>query len=127
MSGYELNSADFSQLRRAYVVNVQGDVSAQTVAGLLERLLHTLAARHLPGVLFDLAEVQSLDLAAYGELELGQRTLRLLGCRSVLVGLRPGIILGLAILDANLSALHGELTIEQGLQWLEQQESHELS
>ena len=104
-----------SMIGKVVFASLQVALRPRLLTWLREDLSRLVVARRATRVLLDVSGIVSLDEHEYEHLVATARMLRLLGAGTVLVGMRPGVVVALAALDADLSALPGALDVEQGL------------
>lgn len=82
---------------------------------------HLLSEIHRTGSTSAIVDVSGLDVMDLHEFELLRRTFRMaaiMGCRTLLAGLNPGIVAALIQLDADTSGLETALSVEHAIQSL---------
>lgn len=104
-----------SMIGKVVFASLQIDPQPQILEWLRDDLARTVVHSRATRVLLDMSGLVALDEHEYAHLVATARMLRLLGAGTVLVGMRPGIVAALAMLDADLSALSGARDLEQGL------------
>ena len=81
---------------------------------LLDRIKSTGAT----GVILDVSGVQMMDLDDFELLRRSMATASIMGARSILVGLRPGIVASLIELDGNIDGVEAAADLDGALQTL---------
>jgi len=97
-----------------------GTLPRELVPGTLEQfeldLLAKVRQSALAGVVIDLSALELMDLTEFGKLRRILRMTEMLGPKTVLVGLRPGVVAGLVALGADAAGLRTALNVELGLE-----------
>lgn len=115
MDQTEETRVPISMIGKVVFASLQIDPRPQILAWLREDLSRTVVQSRAVRVLLDLSGLRSLDEHEYNHLVATSRILQLLGAGTVLVGMRPGMVAALAVLDVDLGALPGARDVEQGL------------
>ena len=86
-------------------------------------LLEKIREYALSGVVIDLSSVELMDLTEFAKLKRIVQMTKMLGPKTVVVGLRPGVVAGLVALGADAGGLTTALNMELGLEVLRAQTS----
>jgi rsbT co-antagonist protein RsbR len=93
-----------------------GAIDERRAARILESLLPAIAQARAKFVLIDVTGVAAMDAAVAGYLGRTARASELLGCESIVVGIRPEIARTLAELDLFLGRHAPRATLQSGLE-----------
>jgi rsbT co-antagonist protein RsbR len=93
-----------------------GAIDERRAARILESLLPAIAQAQAKFVLIDVTGVAAMDAAVAGYLGRTARASELLGCESIVVGIRPEIARTLAELDLFLGRHAPRATLQSGLE-----------
>lgn len=104
-----------SMMRGAIFVSLQVALRPSLMLALREDMLNMAHLQPCARALLDVSGIHSMDKTEYDGLVDTARMLQLMGVRTFLVGMRPGIISGLSAVGADLSAIHGVCHLEQAL------------
>ena len=88
---------------------------APSINALRARLMDAVQQHRAQAVLVDCGMLQVMDSVEFAELRAALVTAGLLGARSMVVGLRPGIVAHLINADVDVVGLETALTLEDGL------------
>jgi rsbT antagonist protein RsbS len=93
------------RVKDVLLVAVPQDADDETIASLQERVLTSMDQHKTKGLIVDLSTVETLDSYFARTVVETARMVALMGCRTVLVGMRPSVAvtttqLGLALGDA---------------------------
>ena len=94
------------------VATIQTDLDDAAIAAFRIDLLARIRDSRATGVILDLSGVRVLDIADFEALRDCISMARLMGARTVLVGLRPGIVSALVDLDAETDDIEATLDLE---------------
>jgi len=115
MEATEETRIPVSMMGKVVFASLQVDPHPPLLTWLREDLSRMVVQHRAARVLLDLSGTVSLDDYEFQHLVTTARALKLLGARTVLVGMRPGLVAALAALDVDLGALPGARDVEQGL------------
>ena len=101
-------------------VPLVGALDDARTAALTERLLLTITERHVLHVILDLTGIEVVDTSTADRLIMIVKSIRLLGGRAVITGIRPAVARTMVTLDASLSGLSTQRTLRDALQALAQ-------
>src|SRR5688572_78221 len=113
-----------SSIPRVPLQRTQGCVLAtlphELAPGTLEQfeldLLAKVRENTVSGVVIGLGAVELMDLTEFAKLKRIVQMTQMLGPKTVVVGLRPGVVAGLVALGADASGLTTALNVELGLE-----------
>ena len=115
LSHYEGQRIPVSLLQGAIHVPLQGMPDLQMLLQMRADMAALAAQKRCNRAWIDLSGIQSLDLDEYENLIATGRMLSMLGVRMVFVGMRPGLIAGLAAAGADLTAFPGACDLDQAM------------
>ena len=104
-----------TRVRGTIVVTFQGAADAGTLAAASEVLMEELGRRHADNVVFEISGCEVIDLDEFAALRKLVQKVQWLGVRSVVAGLRPGIVAYLVSADVPTDTLHVALDLDQAL------------
>lgn len=105
------------------VASIQVDVDPDVLSQLQDDLLETVQVSGATGVIIDLSALGILDPGDLDELRATIDMAALLGARTVLAGMRPGMISALMDLNANVDGLDAALTLDNAFDRLKEIEN----
>ncbi len=97
------------------IASVQGELTLDRLAALRTNVLSSLRRGDAHGVVFDLKGVELLDTLEFVHLKKIVDMAALMGARSVLVGLRPGIVAALVSLGVDIDGLQGSSNLDRAI------------
>jgi len=97
------------------IASVQADLSDDVLAEFRRELLEILARSKASGVLIDLSGVEIVDAGDFAALRATLDMAGLMGARTVVAGLQPGVVASLVDLDVDSRGLAAVLNLEEGL------------
>jgi rsbT antagonist protein RsbS len=106
--------------RGCLLVSLQMDLDSAILNQLREDLLGRIRAAHLDQVLLDVSGLDVLDLRDFEELRLTMSMAELMGARTVLVGMRPGIVSSLIDLGVDVDGMTAAVDMDDAFRLLEQ-------
>ena len=101
------------------VASIQVDVDSDVLSQLQDDLLEAVQVSGATGVIIDLSALGILDPGDLDQLRAAIDMVALLGARTVLAGMRPGMISALMDLNANVDGLNAALTLDDAFERLE--------
>jgi rsbT antagonist protein RsbS len=104
-----------TRVRRTLVVTLQDAADAGTLTAASEALMEELGQRGAKGVVFEISGCEVIDLDEFAALRKLVQTVEWLGVRSVIAGLRPGVVAYLASAGVLTDVLRASLNLEQAL------------
>lgn len=100
------------------LVPVQVELHDRVAEALQREIVETLAACGARGVLIDVTSLEVVD-SFLGRLICDTANMtRIMGARTVLVGLQPAVAITMVELGLELPGVHTALNMEKGLAWL---------
>ena len=102
------------------VASIQVDVDSDVLSQLQDDLLEAVQVSGATGVIIDLSALGILDPGDLDQLRAAIDMVALLGARTVLAGMRPGMISALMDLNANVDGLNAALTLDDAFERLEE-------
>jgi hypothetical protein len=103
-------------VREALVVTLQDAADAETLAAASQALMHELTTHgDARGVIFELSGCDVVDRDEFVALLKLVQAVEWLGFRSVISGLKPGIVAYLASAEVPTHRVHAVLDLEQAL------------
>ncbi|HEX6988820.1 MAG TPA: STAS domain-containing protein [Bacillota bacterium] len=116
--GAHLPDVAILRLEDFLIVSIQSDLTDRTATALQARLLDELSRTRARGICIDFSGVDVVD-SFLGRLIRDMAAMaRLMGARTVVVGLRPAVAVTLVELGLDLPGVHTDLNLERGLAWL---------
>ena len=109
--------------RNCIVASVQLDLRPDVLAGLRTDLLDLLGKSGAQAVVIDLSGLQTIDREEFEALRHTSDMARLMGARSVLCGLTPGVVSSLVDLDVNLTDVEATRTLDAAFELIEAEPS----
>ena len=97
------------------VATLHADIHEHSLEHIRTATLEGASRIQAKAVIFDLSALRLLDQHEFGQLQGTAVMLRLLGCRTVLVGLSAGLVAYLVTNDVNTSGLETERGLEDAL------------
>lgn len=105
------------KINRVVVVPVPDLVGNDFFAEVKRQLLDLLQREQVTGIILDLTGVELLDAHDFRHLQQTWQSTRLMGCATVLAGIKPGVAAALSMLDVHdewvTTALSVELAMEK--------------
>ena len=109
--------------RNCIVASVQLDLRPDVLASLRTDLLDLLGKSGAEAVVIDLSGLQTIDREEFEALRHTSDMARLMGARSVLSGLNPGVVSSLVDLDVNLTDVEATRTLDAAFELIEAEPS----
>ena len=100
------------------VASIQTDLEESVLRRLREDLLGMLASSKASGVILDLSGVEVMDGREFDELRRTMAMAAIMGARTVITGLRPGVVSSLVDLGADIDGVVAALNIDDGFELL---------
>jgi rsbT antagonist protein RsbS len=101
------------------VASIQIDLDEEILARFQRDLLERLHRDRCHGVILDVSGVELMDVEDFESLCNCIAMARVLGARSVLVGLQPGVVSALVDLDIDTSAVEATQDLEEAFEMLQ--------
>jgi len=102
-------------VRGCVVSTLPAQLGPNSINALRSRIMDAVQQHRAQAVLVDCGMLQVMDSVEFAELRAALVTAGLLGARSMVVGLRPGIVAHLINADVDVVGLETALTLEDGL------------
>jgi len=106
------------QLGRCLLVTIQVDLMDQTALALQDDLSSRIERTGATGVLIDISALEIVDSFIGRMLASISSIARVLGARSVVVGMRPAVTITLVELGLSLDGVRTALNVERGMELL---------
>jgi rsbT antagonist protein RsbS len=97
------------------VGSIQVELSERVMRAFRENLLEEIHRTGAESAIIDVSGLSVLDLHEFDFLRSTFRMASIMGCRSILVGLNPGIVAALIQLDADVEGLETALSVEHAI------------
>jgi len=104
-----------TRVRKTIVVTLQDAADADTLTAASQAIMQELGQRGAEGVVFEISGCDVIDLDEFTALRKLVQTVEWLGVRSVVAGLRPGVVAYLALAGVPVRDLRTSLNLEQAL------------
>ncbi len=106
------------QFEGSLVGVIQIELSDEVVARFREDLLAEIRRTGSTSAIIDVSGLEVMDLYEFEQLRRICRMAGIMGCRTILAGLQPGIVAALVQMDADTEGLETALSVEQALELL---------
>jgi rsbT antagonist protein RsbS len=100
---------------------IQIELSDSVVERFREDLLAEIRRRSAPSLIVDVSGLEVMDIHEFEQLRRIFRMAQIMGCRSILAGLQPGVVAALVQLDADTDGLETVLSVEHAVNLLRRQ------
>ncbi|TFH24948.1 MAG: STAS domain-containing protein [Myxococcales bacterium] len=117
--GTDVTRVPIQETRGCLVASIQVDLHDELLAAFRRELLERLQACRAAGVILDLSGVELMDAEDFEALRAYTRMASLMGARSVLVGLRPGVVSALVDLGVDIDGIEATLDLEEAFRILQ--------
>lgn len=107
--------AVLSRVRGTIVVTFQGAAQADALVAASRALMTELGRRHTDAVVFEVSGCEVIDLEEFNALRKLTQQVQWLGVRSVIAGVRPGIVAYLVSAGVPTNGLRLTRNLEQAL------------
>jgi rsbT antagonist protein RsbS len=97
---------------------IQIELSDSVIERFREDLLAEIRRRSAPSLIVDVSGLDVMDIHEFEQLRRIFRMAKIMGCRSILAGLQPGIVAALVQLDADTDGLETVLSVEHAVNLL---------
>lgn len=97
---------------------IQIELSDRVIERFREDLLAEIRRRSAPSLIVDVSGLEVMDIHEFEQLCRIFRMAKIMGCRSILAGLQPGIVAALVQLDADTEGLETVLSVEHAVNLL---------
>ncbi|WP_422997154.1 STAS domain-containing protein [Undibacterium sp. Ji67W] len=105
-----------SMMHGAIFASLQVALMPHLMRKLREDLLEMARQHRCSRALLDISGIETMDKGEFDGLIETAKMLRLMGVKTIVVGMRPGIISGLSAVGADMTALPGVCNLEQALE-----------
>ena len=105
--------------RGVLVASVQVDLDEAVLTSLRDDLLARIHASGAAGVILDLSGLETLDSYEFEALRSLMVMTRMMGARTVLVGLKPGIVAALILTEVDVEGIDAALDLDAAFRMLE--------
>jgi anti-anti-sigma regulatory factor len=106
----------FNSIGDCLIATLQPDVDEAYFRQLETDILGVLKRSHHRLLIMDATPLELIDATDFDRLRRVIETARLMGVKTIVVGLKPGVAAGLVELDANIDGLVTTLNMEKALQ-----------
>jgi rsbT antagonist protein RsbS len=107
------------RLSESLIVTVQDELSDSQILEMQEQIATTIEETDATALLLDVSLLDVVDSFMGHTLTQLAAVARLMGARTVVVGLRPGVAMTLVELGLDLPYIHTALDVEQGLEHIQ--------
>ena len=97
---------------------IQIELSDSVIERFRADLLAEIRRRSAPSLIVDVSGLEVMDLHEFEQLRRIFRMAQIMGCRSILAGLQPGVVAALVQLDADTDGLETVLSVEHAVNLL---------
>lgn len=97
---------------------IQIELGDSVIERFREDLLAEIRRRSAPSLIVDVSGLEVMDIHEFEQLCRIFRMAKIMGCRSILAGLQPGIVAALVQLDADTEGLETVLSVEHAVNLL---------
>ena len=104
--------------RGCIVVSIQLDMTSDVIARLQTDLLKLVSDSGASGVILDVSGVFAMDLEEFEALRKVMSMVEVMGARTVLSGMRPGIVSALVDLDADIGGIEAAQVLDHAFKLL---------
>jgi rsbT antagonist protein RsbS len=101
------------------VASIQLDLTTELLRRFQQDLLQRIKSTGVSAVILDVTGVEIMDVDDYELLRRSMAMASIMGARSILVGLRAGIVASLIALDANVDGVEAAADVDDALQRLQ--------
>ena len=105
--------------RNCVVASIQIDLSEEVLQQFRTDLLELLHTSGADGVILDVSGVDVLDVEDFQALKATTEMAALMGARTILSGLRPGVVSALVELDADIEGIEATLNLDEAFRAME--------
>ncbi len=106
-------------VRGCVVASIQVDLTPEVLRQFRTDLLARVQASGADGVIFDVSGIDILDLDDFDALRKTMTMAEIMGARSVLSGLKPGVVSALIDLGADSDGITAVLNLDDAFRWLD--------
>jgi len=101
------------------VASVQVYLDEHVLTGFQDDLLNEIRKSDVSGVILDVSGVSIIDSSSFTSLRKIMSMISIMGARSILVGIRAGVVASLIDLDVDLTGVEATMTLEQAFEILQ--------
>ena len=112
----------FNSIGDCLIATLQPDVDEAYLRQLETDILGALKRSDHRSLIMDATPLELIDATDFDRLRRVIETARLIGVKTIIVGLKPGVAAGLVELDANIDGLVTTLNMEKALQFADRSE-----
>jgi rsbT antagonist protein RsbS len=116
-----MNKVPILKIEDFLLVPVQTELHDRSAELLQRDIIDTLARTHAKGVLIDVTSLELVDSFLGRLISDTANMVKIMGAKSVLVGLQPAVAITLVELGLDLGGVYTTLNMERGLEWLRAQ------
>lgn len=106
------------------VASIQGYLDEHVLTCFQDDLLSEIMNSDIYGVILDVSGVSIIDSSSFTSLRKIMSMTSIMGARSILVGIRAGVVASLMDLDVDLTGVEAALTLEQAFEILQAEVKH---
>ena len=110
-------------VNRCLIATIQIELYEAALASFREDLLNSVQASDIDAVILDVSAIDVMDAHDFEALRRTAATVKLMGVKAIVVGLRPGIASTLVDMDVSLEGLTTTLTVADAFLLLEPEEA----
>lgn len=114
----ELSNITTYVTQRCLVCPIQTELSKDMAISIQENILEKVHSQSYLGVIIDLSGVNIIDSVLWNILSNTSVMINMLGFRTVLTGMNPGIVASIVDIDLDFSMVTTAMTIENALEIL---------
>jgi rsbT antagonist protein RsbS len=115
----ESNQIPMQVVSQCLVASIQLHAAAELPRSFQHDLLDRIKGAGVSGVILDVSGVQIMDVEDFEVLRRSMAMASILGARSILVGLQPGIVSSLIGLDCNVDGVEAAADLDDAFQRLQ--------
>ncbi|MFZ6693084.1 STAS domain-containing protein [Undibacterium sp. SXout20W] len=105
-----------SMMQGAIFASLQGVLMRHLMLKLRNDLLEMARKHRCSRALLDMSGIETIDKSEFDGIVDTAKMLKLMGVKTWLVGMRPGIISGLSAVGADITAVQGVCNLKQALE-----------
>ena len=98
------------------VASMQSDLTTDLLRRFQQDLLQRIKTSRVSAVILDVSAVEIMDLEDFELMRRSMAMAAMMGARSIVVGLRPGIVSSLIALDARVDDIEGAADLDDALE-----------
>ena len=121
-SAEDVTRVPISMTHGCLVASIQVDLDEEILAVFRRDLLERIHASNAAGVILDVSGVALMDAEDFEALRGCIAMAKLMGARSILVGLQPGVVSALVDMDVNTDGIEATLELEEAFRLLQPEE-----